>query len=77
MEMIASHRAYLQQRGVLAGKREERATERVKELVSERLHVEFWNAERNRLLASMTGEMTSQKLTPYDIAERLLENFNR
>lgn len=74
-EMIASHRKYLNDTQLLLKKREEQATERIRELVCERLRIEFWNDERNKFLSSAISEVVEKHTTPYDIAEQLLKNF--
>jgi len=76
-EMIGLHRAFLTEHNLLLKKREERITERIRELVGDRLHVEFWNDERNTLLHSKLSFVLSRQSTPYDLAEQLIENFKR
>ncbi|MBI1804577.1 MAG: methylmalonyl Co-A mutase-associated GTPase MeaB [Ignavibacteria bacterium] len=76
-EMIAMHRSYLEKSNDLTKKRMERAMERIRELVGERLRVEFWNDERRRLLETQMQEVLAQKTTPYDVADRLVQNFKR
>jgi len=49
--------------------------ERIRELFGERLRIEFWNDDRNRLLASHIQEVLSRKSTPYDLAEQLIRSF--
>jgi LAO/AO transport system kinase len=74
-EMIAAHRAHLDARDLLVPKREERVALRIRELVGEHLRVEFWNAERNRILADRLRQVLSRESTPYDLAEELIRNF--
>ena len=57
-------------------KRKERLMERIRELIGERLRIEFWNEERQQALAAKMEQVLSQQLTPYDLAEQLLKNFN-
>lgn len=76
-EMIGLHRTFLTEHNMLLKKREERITERIRELVGDRLHVEFWNDERNTLLHSKLSAVLSRQSTPYDLAEQLIENFKR
>ena len=75
--MIAAHRAHLERKGKLVEKREERVTERIRELIGERLKVEFWSDGRKRLLASGVKHVLSQQTTPYDLVEQLLQDFNQ
>jgi len=74
-EMISSHRTYLEGHSLLTKKREERMIERVKDLISERLRVEFWNIERKNTLMSGIGAVVLKKKTPYDLVDELLGNF--
>ncbi|MBI1806756.1 MAG: methylmalonyl Co-A mutase-associated GTPase MeaB [Ignavibacteria bacterium] len=76
-EMIFSHRTYLDTKQILMKKRGERIAERIRELVGERLRVEFWNEERNTLLSSTISRVITQQTTPYDVAEELLKNFKQ
>jgi LAO/AO transport system kinase len=74
-EMILAHRSYLEGNNLLPKKREERIIERIRELIDERLRVEFWNVERKNALTSGIGAVTSKQKTPYDLAEELLHSF--
>lgn len=76
-EKIAGHRTYLQERNLLLDKRQERVMERIRELVGEHLRIEFWNYERQQLLALKIQDVLSQRLTPYDLADELLKNFKQ
>ncbi|HUL43395.1 MAG TPA: methylmalonyl Co-A mutase-associated GTPase MeaB [Bacteroidota bacterium] len=76
-EMIASHRAHLVRQKLLTQKRDQRIAERVRELVGERLHVEFWSQERKQLLAEKLTELSSRRSTPYDIAEELIKHAKK
>ena len=75
--MIASHRSYLENSGHLIRKRCKRAMERIRELVGDRLRVEFWNNEREKLLEERMTEVVAKRMTPYDVAEELLRNFKQ
>jgi len=74
-EMIGSHQAYLENSKELLRRRRERLLERIRELVNDRLRVEFWNDDREKLLDARAAEVLSRKMTPYDVADQLLENF--
>jgi LAO/AO transport system kinase len=76
-EMIATHRQFLEKNYLLQERRKTRAIERIRELVGEHLRVEFWNNERRQLLDSMIQTVLSLNSTPYDVAEKLLENFRK
>ena len=71
--MIETHKNFLLQNNLLAGKRKERALERVRDLINDKLRVEFWNKERENVLSSGIENVISGKTTPYDLAEELLK----
>jgi len=75
LEMIAVHRKYLTENQLLIPKYTERLAERIRELIGERLHVEFWNENRRRMLSAKMSELLQQKTNPYDVAEELLKDF--
>lgn len=74
-QMINAHMRFLTEHQLLGKKREERIVERIRELIGEQLQIEFWNAERERVLNSALGDVVGLKRTPYDVAESLLRNF--
>jgi LAO/AO transport system kinase len=76
VELIAAHRKYLEAHGGLSKKRQERMAERIRELIAERLRVEFWNGRREESLAGGLDKIARGATTPYDVAEELLRNFN-
>jgi GTPase len=76
-EQIEAHARFLQTGGKLAKKRIDRAIERIREIVSERMRMQFWDEGRERTLEAEVRRMLSGETTPYDIAERLLGNLKR
>jgi len=70
---IGAHRKYLTTGDRLVRKRAGHLAERIREMVAERLHVEFWTDSRRLLLDRMLGDLTARKESPYDIVERLLK----
>ena len=73
--MIADHRRFLEQGGGLQQRRRRRLEERVRELVADRLRVDFWSEERQRLLSSRIGSVEAHQSTPYELAGELIEDF--
>lgn len=71
-EFIDTHRKYLESSGELDRKRQRRLGERIRELISERLHIEFWDSERESLLNQSMDAVASKKLSPYDVVELLV-----
>jgi LAO/AO transport system kinase len=71
-EMIDAHKKSLETAGQLTKRRARRIEERIHELISERLHVEFWNEQRENLLSASMENVLAFKTTPYDVVEKLL-----
>jgi len=74
-ELIAAHSKHIRDMGILKAKRRDRAVERIRELVSERIRTEFWDERREKMLEAQVGAMLSGNSTPYDVAERLVRDF--
>jgi LAO/AO transport system kinase len=74
---IDAHRAYLDEGGRLATKRRARLEQRIRELVADKLRVDFWIAEREQLLAEKTRALDGMNTTPYDVAFELVEHFRK
>ena len=74
-ELIAAHSKHIRDKGILKAKRRDRAVERVRELVSDRIRTEFWDERREKMLEAQVGAMLSGNSTPYDVAERLVKDF--
>lgn len=75
-EMIARHRAYMEEHSLLVQKRRRRITDRVRELIGEHLRNDFWTHEREQLLQTRVRNIMQQQTTPYDLAESLLRDFS-
>ncbi len=74
--LIARHRMHLEQGGGLASRRTKRMEERIRELVADRLRIDFWNGERQALLSSRIDSVMDLRSTPYDVARELIQNFD-
>ncbi|HET6272699.1 MAG TPA: methylmalonyl Co-A mutase-associated GTPase MeaB [Bacteroidota bacterium] len=72
---IAEHRAFLERDEGLLQKRRARVEERVKELVADRLRVDFWTDQRRSLFADRLDAVVRLQSTPYDLALELLRDF--
>jgi LAO/AO transport system kinase len=73
--MIDTHRKHLEATNGLEKKRRSRIVERIHDLVSERLRVEFWTSEREQLLNSKIDSIVQQQATPYDVVEELVKSL--
>ncbi len=71
-EMIERHRAFLDGHDRLLRKRTERTSEKVRDLIGERLQIGFWNHDREEILRRKIEHVMGRTLTPYDVAEELL-----
>ncbi len=74
-ETISLHRKYLEDSTELKSKRRKRVVNRIHELVKEKLHIEFWNEAREKFLQSNIENIIRKDLTPYNLAEKLLQDF--
>ncbi len=72
-DMIRTHRQYLDENDLLSKKRIDRSIERIRDLVEERLRVEFWNGDREKRLDRYIPEVIMKRMTPYDVVDLLLE----
>lgn len=72
--MISAHRTFLEKYSLLEKRREARVADRVRELIGERLRIDFWTPEREKLLESRIPAIMNGRLSPYDLAESLLDN---
>jgi len=71
-EMISKHKSSIEQTHQLTKKRSERIEERIRELVTEQLHQNFWNTTRETILKNEVASVLSHQRTPYDVVEKLL-----
>jgi LAO/AO transport system kinase len=69
---IALHREHLERGGGLALRRRSRLERRVRDMIADRLRVEFWTPERERLLAEKVDQALRLQSTPYDAVRDLL-----
>lgn len=76
IETVSKHRNYLETSKDLIDKRQKRIMKRIRELVGEKLHFEFWNEARENYLQLNIDNVVCKELTPYDLADKLLQNFN-
>ncbi len=74
-QKIQDHRARLESSGGLVARRRARVAERVRDLVSEHLHFDFWNPQRDALLRQGVEDAMQGTCSPYDVASRLLDNY--
>lgn len=74
-ELIGAHRVFQEKSGRLEQKRRARLKRRIRELVEEKLQVEFWTEQRTGVLEREIGGVIGKTITPYDLAMKLIEDF--
>jgi LAO/AO transport system kinase len=72
---IDAHRRFLEAAGRLQQKRRARLEERIREIVANRLYVDFWTPERKDLLARRVESVLVQESNPYELADELMHDF--
>jgi LAO/AO transport system kinase len=75
-EQVERHRKYLE-RGGLEQRRRARLKSRVREIVEDRLHTDFWNHNRLHLLEEKIGQVITRQVSPYELANELITDFKR
>ncbi len=73
---IARHRTHLEKSGELLARRRKRLEQRIGELVTDRLRIDFWTAERRTHLAGRLEAVLRLEVSPYDLAEELIKDFH-
>lgn len=73
--VVANHRAAVEKSGELGRRRKDRLEKMIRELVEEKFHVDFWSEERRNLVRSELVSIIDRAQTPYDLADRLIEDF--
>ena len=74
---IERHREYLINMGNLKKRREHRTRLRIKEIVEDKIRTELWNDIRDKSLNSSLEKVVLGNLSPYHIADEILENFRK
>lgn len=74
---IERHHQYLLSSGSFIKRRENRARTRIKEIVEEKIRLELWGEERENSLNSSLENVVLGNLSPYHIAEKILEDFKK
>ena len=72
---INKHRNYLNTSSTINRKRAENIKIRVKEIIANNLELVIWNSENKKKLNSSVDEVLSGTISPYNLAEDILNNF--
>ena len=74
---IDRHKEYLINIGNMKKRREHRTRLRIKDIVEDKIKTELWNDVREKALNSSVGKVVLGNLSPYHIADEILENFRK
>jgi LAO/AO transport system kinase len=74
-DLLLRHRTYLETTGGLDGKRKIRLEHRIREIIDDQLHIDFWSAERSRELHEKLDLLLHRQSNPYDVAAGLIGDF--
>ncbi|RMG68207.1 MAG: methylmalonyl Co-A mutase-associated GTPase MeaB [Calditrichaeota bacterium] len=73
LEKIEAHHQFLEQRGKLEQRRRRRLQRKTREIVAQKLAEAFWTPEREAALAEALQRIDEEHVSPYGLAQRLLE----
>ena len=74
---IERHREYLVENDLLLKRREQKTKVRIKEIVESKIKAELWSESGEILLNSSLVKVVLGDSSPYDIAEKIIENFKK
>ncbi len=74
---IKKHNDYLIEEGQFLIKREHRMKVRIKEIVENKIRNKLWNGSGESSLSSTLEKVVLGNLSPYHIADEILENFKK
>jgi len=74
---IERHREYLTSNELLLKRREQKTKVRIKEIVENKIKSELWSESGEILLNSSLVKVVLGTSSPYDIAEKIIENFKK
>ena len=72
---IQRHRSFLEAGGALDRKRKVRLEGRIREIIDDQLHYDFWNSDRMSELHRKLELLLQRQSNPYDVAAGLIDDF--
>lgn len=75
LQEIQRHRNFMQEQNLFLLKREKQAKNRIKEIVENKIKEELWSESGEKSLNSTLEKVILGSLSPYHIAEEIIENF--
>jgi putative protein kinase ArgK-like GTPase of G3E family len=74
---ISRHNEYLKTSGNFLKRRERKIKTRIKDIVEEKIRQELWGEKRENSLNSSIEKVILGNLSPYHIAEKIIEDFKK
>lgn len=75
IEKFEEHKSYLSKNDRFQKRRAENSKSRIQEIIKQLIFTEIWNDDRTELLNNSTQAVVNGSLSPYEIAEKIIENF--
>jgi LAO/AO transport system kinase len=75
LQEIARHKTFMLSQNLFIAKREKQAKNRIKEIVESKIREELWSESGEKSLNSTLEKVILGNLSPYNIAEEIIENF--
>jgi LAO/AO transport system kinase len=75
IDEIYRHKEYLEKSNLKLKKREDNSISRIKEIVHDIISSEIWTSERDAKLEKAVGDVVSGKLSPYNLANKIINDF--
>lgn len=72
---IEKHRKFMNDQNLFLKKREKQAKNRIKEIVEDKIREELWSESGEKSLNSTVEKVILGNLSPYNIAEEIIEKF--
>jgi LAO/AO transport system kinase len=74
-DQVHRHQSYLIGCNQLEQRRKARLERRVREIIDDHLHFEFWNTERLKIMHEKLVLLVQGRSNPYDVAAELVQDF--
>jgi LAO/AO transport system kinase len=75
LQEIARHKTFMLSQNLFIAKREKQAKNRIKEIVESKIKEALWSESGEKSLNSTLEKVILGNLSPYNIAEEIIENF--
>jgi LAO/AO transport system kinase len=73
--LIQHHHSFLESNGALERRRKGRLERKIREIIDDQLHIDFWNNDRLSELNKKLGLLLQRQSNPYDVAAGLINDF--